>query len=73
MDTNSPNSGAAGGSFEDEDGTVLSSDEVECPDWLHELEDQSRYEGEVRSRSAAMPATVPCVSLRRLCLPVRNA
>eukprot|EP01043_Picozoa_sp_COSAG02_P035985 COSAG02_NODE_2609_length_8435_cov_4.723129_5_plen_74_part_00 len=61
----SPEGAAVGGdSFEEEDGTILSSDEIECPDWLHELEDSSRWEGEVRSRPALCHASVLYVLLQ---------
>ena len=41
-------------------GAILSSDEIECPEWLHELEDQSRWEGDVRSPpSRAPPSSLP--------------
>ena len=43
---------SGGASFEEEDGQqVLSTDEVSTPPWLHELEDQSRWEGSEQVRA----------------------
>lgn len=70
MDT--PADGAAG-SFEEEDGTVLSSDEIECPDWLHELENESRYEGDVRPLVLCIHSPNPLGCIFALCVSLMAA
>lgn len=43
----------------DKEGEERTSDEIECPDWLWELEQQSRWEGHVRAAVPPAPAPPP--------------
>ena len=49
----------------DKEGEERTSDEIECPDWLWELEQQSRWEGHVRAAVPPAPAPPPARAAAR--------